>query len=542
MTDPTRQEFLTDDNVRLLVERNATTGAGASTELVNRLANTNGKDGGYGWSTPVTGTKVGRANLTPDVLEFRNIDAATAPLLSTPIPMQAAHYIAAQWTEVPGDNGHRARFAFFSSDGVQISATTASGFYRAASDTVRSYAAVQAPAGTAYARFRIDMYNSNANDAPAHGTMIRFTDAIVATASDTAHLANIATAQQAYYTDVLPVTQAIRTTRSALNLGTLTARIISTSLDPASNNTLRPGRRIRLEAFANGVWEPVFVGRTGKPQVEYVTAGNNVWYPVIDVVAYDAVAVLAGTPAPTGYTLNTGLSSPLERTVVPVPWLLNGISDQAPGGGTGDATDPAAKLLDQVIRTRDTNYGAAWVSRRGVVTVVNPLNMSSTNRDTWTDEDYEQDLKIAWDIDRAVNTVTVTDLDGTTSTTTGPIQQPASVETWGELPATFTTIKGPSDFATVVLQGNGTTITGAATPVLMVEQATFVLSTTARIDRYLTRELWDLVTVQCPAPAIDAQYRIRAISHQLTAGGSKGDRWAMTVEFAIPNRVAMPTT
>lgn len=528
------QQFFTTDKVRLLIERDP-----VGAELVNLLPNPDGTLGGWGWVTPVTNTAVTRqTGSSPAVLELSNAATQAVVMTSPALWISPGVYIAARWkVQASSSTGfHRGRIDFFNAAGSLLGSSTQTGYLANGTAATRQISATLAPASTAYARLRLDMFNNTSGADAVAGQYVRFNDAVVSQAATSAALTNIAinVVPVAYYTDVLPSAQKITLNRGAGDVGVLGAVIASNALDPSVSTTLRPGRRVILQGRANGAWEPMFTGKTSNARVSYAISGSNVM-AVTQVTALDATPTLAATKTPFLAQFPVFLRQAFEAATEPVPWNLDGDTGQAAGIGLSPATDPAATLMDAVIRVRDSTQGLAWVSRLGVVTVYSKGNLPATVVDTYTDTDYAEDVEIEFDTDAAINKVTVQDWSGSVMTTYGPYIDRASVRQWGERPVTYTTVAvTPALFAAGILTAN-------KTPVLTISSTSVAMTTQTDLDRYVTRDLGDRVALTCTAPALTVDARILAVSHVLTAVPNGQDTWFTTFQYGVNGRAPIPT-
>jgi hypothetical protein len=530
--------------VRLQVERDPT-----GSELVNQVVNPDGTLGGWGYTTPVVNTQLGKqVGATPSVLEFTTTPSQACRLFTNPVYISPGQWVAARWTEPPNtQNGHRAQIVFFDGNGAQISATAQTVFMQAAGTAARTIAAVQAPAGTVTTRLRFDIYKDATNANPLAGTRFRFTDVVMAVAATAAPLtfAAMAGIPTAYFTNVLPACTEVVVDRAMLEVGTLTARVLGAAYDPATSPTLRPGRQVILEALVAGVWVPLFTGRTTSPRTVYVPTETGV-ETVTTLTAVDVAGTMA-TQVSTQVMLSIpALNWIYEKATLPFPWLIDGRNNQeGMDAAFVQATDTGATLLDWTVRVRDTYRGLGWVSRAGVVTVWDDANLPATVLDTITDGDYNEALALAYDTAQAVNAVTITNWNGAAATTYGPYRNAVSVRKWGELPATFTTVglAAPGgSFNSVTTLANEILAAGA-NPALAPESVTVGLKSPALVDRWAGRDLGDLLTFTCTTPAVSAAVRISRIQHVITAGDNiTGDRWLTTYGLMLNGRPAVPTT
>lgn len=537
-----RQTFDTLDQLRITIERDAYPG-----ELYNRIDSPNGAGdlGVWGWNTPTPLTAI-TSQIEPQRMAFLSYadQTETCSFTSQTIDMDPGQWIRAQYLEYPpyaAGGYHRSRFVFFDAGGTVVGEAAWSPYWLDYDGPVtRTRGPDQAPAGTVYARLVFECYSivrpdplsppgpGNLPGLPVAGYRFDLGNVRVGVAGTSGELADLNTLLTGYPTvDITGEAGEVNIVRTALDVGTLTATFADEGLDPARTDALRPGRRI---VVATGGGEPLFTGRTYTVRTEYGarTLGT------ITLTATDAVAVLARTPCAEGYRFTDDLRAILDRAVTPIPWSVNGDGSQTFTFGP-DAIASGSTLLDQVIRTRDTNHAHAWVDRAGALRVYDRDSSyfpHHTVADTLTEDDYTGDLAPAFDSEQAINSVEVVNLTGTESVTYGPFGNYASIRKWGELTATYTVVEVPSPtaYATEVLITN-------ADPQVTVQSVTLALSTPDRVARWASLDLCQLLRVTCTEPALDLEVRVASIEHSIT-----GTKWLTTVGLLLADRVPLPTT
>lgn len=330
--------------------------------------------------------------------------------------------------------------------------------------------------------------------------------------------------------DVLGEATSIQITREALSADTLTADILSDTLDPSQSDVLRPGAPVRL-ATADGV--PLFAGTIAKGEVayDYRRAGPHAR---VQVTATGAGAALAATQRAEGVATIAELPYVLEG--VEVPWDCNGVTGQGIEG-TVVAVNDNASALDQVAVTRDSALGAAWVDRRGVLQVWD-RDLLDTTPTELTEDDYE-DIELTYSTEGCINEVRVKYLRFNPSTLEteeveyGPWRDRASIREWGVRSAEFT-IQGIAeelsdlgDFAAAVLAAN-------ATPVRRIGLLTRIMRTAEDVtDRGLV-DLYDLHAVTLDGT--EYTQRVTRIEHTITPR-----KWTIVHGYAADGAVAAPT-
>lgn len=330
------------------------------------------------------------------------------------------------------------------------------------------------------------------------------------------------------WVNVLGPTHDIRITRRGLEVGMLSATVLDSVVDPTVATSIRPGRSVRLQALISGVWTTIYAGRLSKASVTYV-GGTRV-----SLEAVDDVARMANMSEPEGVA-----------TVDELRYLFNGTGLQfrvnGNTAGLGSATvvtmNENARLLDQVVMTRDSNLAYAWVDRENVINVYNSL--TTTSKATFTDVAGSfsySDIDISFDSQNLINDVTVTlqyaGLTGNTETMTyGPFQDATSVSTWGPYSANFT-VQGMAEsaistYAASILAAN-------STPTIRVNRLTTPIRQQTEVNTLSKLDLYDYVTVTHDGTTY-TDTRITEIEHQITP-----DLWQITLSFEKHGAVAAP--
>jgi hypothetical protein len=353
------------------------------------------------------------------------------------------------------------------------------------------------------------------------------------------------------YLDLLGDVATINIDRGELNLGTLTATVVNSALDPAVADTIDAGRRCRLMAKTGtsgdtSDWQPIITATVKQAQVAYnLLQANKQKRATITLTAADAVSKLAKTPAATGVATIGQLPYVLEGAGV--PWNVNGSGAQV-ASATAASYNDSASVVDQVALTRDSALGYAWVDRHNVLQAWDASKLDATVKATLDESVYNADVSIDFDTDRVIDAVQVTLLTydaghgvATSTVYPDPNGQGAYVlpGTKGEHLAQFT-VAGltPAQipaYANQIMAANGT-------PKRRVNSVVVPI-TTENLDLALL-DLYDLVRVVNVDAGIDENHRIVGITHSITAQargtGGPGGMWLMTINFVGDGTVAMP--
>jgi hypothetical protein len=377
-------------------------------------------------------------------------------------------------------------------------------------------------------------------DVPATGMFI------VGTSYD----ANLSYAAPVQYTDVLGPTHDIQVTRKALDVGTLTANIVDSALDPSQSTLIRPGRAVRLMAHSetDARWRHVFTGTATHATVEYaLTDPEATKRARITLTAVDNVQALSNQKRAYGVATIPELPAVLEGCGV--PWSVNGSGNQV-AGTTTVAINDSASALDQVAVTRDSVLGYAWVDRRGTLQAWDRDQISMVRAGEVLDEHVYKDVQVSYSTQDLINEVSVKylrlnpDDSSTEEVVYGPYRNEASIAEWGVRSAEFT-VQGLTEeavdlaaYAQAVLDANSTPVVRLNSMMLNVK-ASGDWSSIQPASWFAWADLYDLVEVTCDRADITAQLsRVTSIQHTLSGPDSK---WMTELGFTADSVVASPS-
>lgn len=346
------------------------------------------------------------------------------------------------------------------------------------------------------------------------------------------------------YLSILGTAHSLTIDRTPLDVNELHVLMRDASLDPAQSDVIRPGRACRLLALdpTDDTWHALFTAEVRKAQVSYELLEPDAEKRArIDLTAVDGTSELAAVPRPEGVATIAELPHVLEGAGI--PWSVNGSGDQVTGAVVV-ATNDSASALDQIAITRDSTLGAAWIDRNNILQAWDAAQLPATVQATLTEADYS-DLQIDYDTERAINHVTIKflrmnpDSGETEEVSYGPYVDPASIEEWGTLPATFTVQWQDEDpvaieaHAQAILDANGT-------PARRVNSLTIPIRTDAGFahaagQRRALLDLGDAVTVQNTAAGVNETLRVESIRHTIAAR-----RWTIELGFVRDGQVASP--
>lgn len=337
------------------------------------------------------------------------------------------------------------------------------------------------------------------------------------------------------WTNITGSARNISITRGDGDVGLMSAEVLNSTLDPVTNTTLRLGREVRVMVKNGASWSPEFVGRIDDVSVDYDPLASGTKTANIKITASDAVSLLANAKESRG----VGSINDLRWIVVGVPFNINGATT-ALGAGTVVATNDNASLWDQILVTRDSNLGYAWVDKAGTLRVFDNASMDTAIKGTFNSNVYAE-LDIDFSLDQIINSVTVQWLrynigtETATAVAYGPYEDATSIADWGVRSATFT-VQGATEveaniaaFANDVLTRNKNAEHRAKTATVPVRYES---------DLALVRnvDLNSRVSVVYTDGTTTKTLRVVGIKHTIT-----GDSWTVEYEFALPNGVTVPS-
>jgi hypothetical protein len=546
-----------------------TTSGQAYTTLPNLIKNPSGVLGAWGWVTPPAG---GISQLTGTVggsfpgLLLSGPSAVNAPVWaqSEPEPARPGHWSAGQLRALSGVGASgklRLQLLFYNSAGVQFDSWASGWWSNLAVNTVVTVACgVANPAGTVSVGLRVEFDTT----VPVSRSF-RWDRAMLRSGPSRLPESAISfTEPYPTWANILLPSHEIKTDRSALGLGTLSAVLRDTTLDPAVNDLIQPGSPIRLRADSctddytlsyepdptQPWYQPLFTGRITKARTSYdLLHPNAAKRAMVTIAATDAADRLANYRCADSVSTFTTLPAALEGAST--PWNINGTTGltAAASAPTIVASNPNASVLDQVALTRDTRLGHAWIDKRGVLQARDANLMPSDLVTTMTEADYRHDIEIDFDTARCINEVTIkhlgfdpNDTTQTIETVVGPYRDEASIARWGAYSEEFTIVGGlPSvvapPIAAAILAANGTPkVRCNAVRLPVTEPKDFLYYPGGGVDGTAVHlEIADRVKVVNARAGLSEVLRVTTIGHEITP-----EKWIVDVGFAAVNGVALP--
>lgn len=365
------------------------------------------------------------------------------------------------------------------------------------------------------------------------------TDASTSTESNT----DFEFADPAAYLNILAPSSSISINRAPLDPGVIGVKIIDTTLDPADADTLRAGRRLRIMALNDdtGTFEAL-VDRylVIKASVTYDLTKPVDKQATITVAATDSLQVLANFQRANSVGTIDELAYYLET--VGIPWNFNGSGNQVPSI-TLTATNDQATALDQIVLTRDSDLGYAWISKEGVLNAWSDRSADYYGTGTaLVDESVYSNIDVSFDADDCINEVIVIlvhIVSGTTTETTyGPYRDAAAIAEWrvvrrGTFRVTGIDPNDIDDYAADVLAANSIPARRVKSVTIPIREAEDITPAKALLD------LYSLVRIVNTAKGIDMTQRVTSISHAIDARSTDA-KWVLVLGFGTNEIVSAP--
>lgn len=355
--------------------------------------------------------------------------------------------------------------------------------------------------------------------------------------------------------NILGPTHEIKINRRGLDVGLMSATILDALLDPSVSDTIRPGKKIRVQTYSSDAeypyitsnWESLFEGILTSANVTYdkdKVVGSTV-ETRIQISASDAIATLANQGESRGVANMTDLPYIMEGKGV--PWSINGNGNQVTSA-TVVSINANASILDQIAITRDTNSAYACVNRQGVLQTF-PTGSNTYGLASFSDSPTQvnssglwrgyTDIDVSFSTEECINQVYVKWLrydvgtDTTTEVTYGPYEDAASIAEWGPRQATFT-IHGATEVEANIAAYAADVLTANATPAVKVNSLAFKVKDQDTLNAAVWNDLNEKTDVVWQGVTYTS--RINGIEHSITP-----EDWTVRLTMASEDTVAAPT-
>lgn len=325
-------------------------------------------------------------------------------------------------------------------------------------------------------------------------------------------------------------------TRRDGDVGTVQVTNADADLDPTTTATLRAGRLVRISAKDGSGWAPIFTGTIGADLTvtRHPLSRHSV---TIAFTAADNIGYLANTPEHRGVAAINGLRWLLDGHGV--PFNING-QTTAIGAQTVVATNDSATLWDQILATRDSNLGYAWVDGENRLRVYDADQLDTTPAGTLDTSAYSS-LDVDFSADSIINSVTVNfqryaPISGTTTEIPyGPFEDAASIDQWGRYTATVT-YQGLVEDEAAIAAFADSVLARASTGAVRAKSAVIPIRSEADLP-WSTLDLNQRLDVVSTDDVITWPLRIVGITHTL-----EPTKWTVTLDLDAATGLSVPST
>lgn len=335
--------------------------------------------------------------------------------------------------------------------------------------------------------------------------------------------------------DITGPTTNISFTFDDSNAATLGAEVLDADLDPLVSNDLRLGKPVRVKGMDVRTHD-YSVLYTGTIDNLSVTRNPRETRKVsISLTATNNVTYLAGQTEARG----VGTINELRWLVTGVPFNING-STTPLGSGTVISKNENASIWDNVLITRDSVLGYAWVDKNNVLnawdhTAIDTSVKAVIGPDTYTD------LGIDFNLDQIINSVTVNwqryniGTETSSSVPYGPYTDDVSIAQWGVRSAAFTAQGATEDAAAIAAFANDV-LTRNATAEIRPDAAVVRINRTHDLRLPHLLDLNSYVDVVYHDGTTTKTMRVTGIKHDISP-----DTWTVEYAFSAPTGVAAPS-
>lgn len=338
------------------------------------------------------------------------------------------------------------------------------------------------------------------------------------------------------WVDVTGHSASITVTRHDSQPGDLKAEVLDATLDPTQTDQVRMGKqaRLRVRDAAGTGWVSLYAGALDDIEVTrnpHAAQGKTV---TVKLSAVDAVSRLANTVEARG----VAAIDHLRWLVTGVPFVINGQSTPL-GAQTIVAGNDNASLWDQVLITRDSNLGYAWVDPENRLQVWDAALLGSTPAATIGPDRYSS-LDTDFSLDSIINSVTILfrryniGTEASVDVPYGPYEDAVSIGEFGRRSASFT-IQALVEDELAIEAYAADILARSATAIARARSARVPIRETSDLDLVRDVDLNTLVTVVLPDGVESQDLRVVGIGHTITSRGG----WVLELTFAQPQSVAV---
>lgn len=327
--------------------------------------------------------------------------------------------------------------------------------------------------------------------------------------------------------DVTGPSTSLKCPRQAAQPSTLAVEVLDATLDPTQTDQVRMGKaaRVSVRDAAGTGWQAIYTGSLDDVQVSRSPLAKPGKTVKVTFSAVDNVSTLANTPERRG----VATIDDLRWLVVGVPFVINGSSAALPEGETIAGNDNAS-LWDQVLITRDTNLGFAWIDGAGRLQVWDADTIDDTPAATIGPDRYSS-LDTDFALDQVVNSVSIVfrrfniGTDTSADVTYGPYEDADSIAQWGRRSASFT-IQAAVEDEVAIADYAAAILARTADATLRPRAARVPINSAADLDLIRDVDLCSAVDVVLHDGVTTMPARVAGIEHEVSSAG-----WFTTFTF-----------
>lgn len=337
------------------------------------------------------------------------------------------------------------------------------------------------------------------------------------------------------WTDITGPSKSASINRADSEPGTLQVEVLDANLDPRKSASIRLGKAVRIRAKINSVWRAIYTGQLDNVEVDEDPLAKQAQRVNVKLSALDNTSVLANTTESRG----VGTINHLRWVIgSAVPFRINGQTTTL-STGTIVARNENASLWDQILVTRDSNLGYAWVDMDNRLNVYDAASMDSSIKASLTPQVYRE-IDVDFALDQIINSVVVNWRRYNIGTETavdvayGPFEDASSVSQWGRRQATFT-VQGATEVEANIAAFAQDVLSRNAAAEVRARSVSIIIATTNQLALARDIELNSRVSVTHPDATVQ-ELRVVGIQHSI-----EPTRWTMTLELAKPLALTPPS-
>lgn len=339
------------------------------------------------------------------------------------------------------------------------------------------------------------------------------------------------------WTDITGKSKSASISRGDSEPGTCSVEVLDATLDPRTSASIRLGKPVRVRSKISGTFQSIYTGVLSNVEVDedpLAPVGQRV---NVKFTAVDNTALLANRTEDRGVATINEL-----RWIVgtAVPFNINGQTTTL-GTGTIVARNENASLWDQILVTRDSKLGYAWVDMDNKLNVFDSASMDTSSKAALTTSVYRE-IDVDFTLDQVINSVIVNwrryniGTETATDVPYGPYEDATSITNWGRRQATFT-VQGATEVESQIAAFANDVLTRNKDAQVQARSVDIIIDNTTKLALTRNIELNSRVTVTHPNGTTVQTLRVIGINHNITPS-----RWTMTLELAKPIALTPPSS